>query len=242
MKFKKQNQHGVWAMIFMPVILGMIGSGFHFSQILYLAGWLFIFLAADHVLFFVKRFKRKEYDYLVTALVFGLASAVLFIWPLLTEYRIIYFFLAMLPLSAVNVYYAKNKDERNIINDMTAILIFSIAGGAAAFHTIHEFNQIVAAVIIISFIHFAGTAFVVKTVIRERKNKMYHKLSYAYHGIVLIIMLFWNWILAVAFLPSFMRAVYVAGRKITPKQLVILEIVHAVWITACMTVYFNVYL
>lgn len=242
MKFKKQNQHGVWAMIFMPVILGMIGSEFHFSQILYLAGWLFIFLAADHVLFFVKRFKRKEYDYLVTALVFGLASAVLFIWPLLTEYRIIYFFLAMLPLGAVNVYYAKNKDERNIINDMTAILIFSIAGGAAAFLASHEFNRIVAAVIIISFIHFAGTAFVVKTVIRERKNKMYHKLSYTYHGIVLIIVLFWNWILAVAFLPSFMRAMYVAGRKITPKQLGILEIVHAVWITSCMTVYFNVYL
>lgn len=242
MKFKKQNQHGVWAMIFMPVVLGMIGSGFHFSQVLFLIGWLLIFLAADHVLFFIKRLKRREYEYLSAAMMLALISAVLFIYPLLAEYRIIYFFLSMVPLGLINIYYASNKDERNIINDMTAILIFSVAGGAAAFLGTHEFNPVVLTVIIISFIHFTGTALVVKTVIREKKNKTYHKLSYAYHALVLIIMVFWNWMLAIAFLPSLLRALYVAGKNVTPKQLGMLEIVHAVWITACMTVYFNVYL
>lgn len=53
MKFKKQNQHGAWAMVFMPLVIGMVAGGFHPAQLFYMAGWLMIFFMADHVLFFI---------------------------------------------------------------------------------------------------------------------------------------------------------------------------------------------
>lgn len=238
MKFKKQNQHGVWAMIILPVILGMMAGGFNFSQVLFLAAWLLLFLSVDQVLFFIKRWKRKEYEYLKSALFLGLLSFVLLIYPLITDYRIIYFFMAMIPLGIVNMYFAKQKDERNILNDVAAILIFAIAGGASAYLGTHTFNINVVTVIIISFVHFVGTAFAVKTVIREKRNPAYHYLSYGYHAVVVVVMFLWHWILGVMFIPSFVRALYVAGRNITPKQLGIMEIIHASWITVGMFVYF----
>ena len=38
MKFKKQNQHGAWAMVFMPPIIGILANGFNVSQVLFIIG------------------------------------------------------------------------------------------------------------------------------------------------------------------------------------------------------------
>jgi hypothetical protein len=242
MKLKKQNQHGIWAMIAAPVILGMAAGGFHFSQVLYLVGWLMMFFSVDHFLFFTKRFQRREYPYLVAAAFFMILSILFLCYPLIEEYRIIYFFLSMLPLGLINMYYAKNRDERNIINDAAAILIFSISGGAAAFLNTHLFNVNIIMVIIISFLYFFGTALAVKTVIRERRNKTYHYISYGSHIIIFIVTLMWNWLLAAAFLFSMGRALYVAGKNIKPKHLGIIEIFNVVWLIIWASIYLNGYL
>src|SRR5699024_5984555 len=129
MKFKKQNQHGVLAIVFMPLILCSAAGVFHPSQILYGIGWLLMFFAADHVLIFIKRMKRKkDYGYLKAAGLIGGTAVVLLIYPLFIEYRIIYFCLGMLPLGAITSYFSMIKDERSVIEEICAIMIFSIAG------------------------------------------------------------------------------------------------------------------
>ncbi len=238
MKFKKQNQHGAWAMVFMPLVLGIAAGGFHPAQLFYMAGWLLIFFAADHVLMFIKRMKRsRDYGYLKAASLFGGIALILFIYPLTVEYRIIYFFLFMVPLGAVTAYYSKIRDERNMINDIAAILIFSIAGGGIAFLNSHEWTHGVTVVIAVSFFYFVGSALVVKTVVRERKNIKFRNASYIYHALLFSGMLAWHYILGIAFIFGIIRAVGVYGRGWTPKKLGILEIVHALWITAWTTVY-----
>lgn len=218
MKFKKQNQHGAWAMVFMPLVIGIFANGFHLSQLFFMLGWLMIFFAADHVLFFIKNLRKKQYEYLKTALLFILISAVLFIYPLMVEYRIIFFFFLMIPFGLVNAYFSKQRDERNIINDIVAIVIFSIAGGGISFLGSHALNFGVWFTMIITFLYFIGVTLVVKTVIREKNNPIYKWASFIYHAVVFIVMLFIHYILGLAFLFGLIRAVYVYGRGWTPKK------------------------
>lgn len=237
MKFKKQNQHGAWAMVFMPLVIGMVAGGFHPAQLFYMAGWLMIFFMADHVLFFIKKRRKGEYGYLKAAVLFFVLSAALFIYPLMVDYRIFFFFLMMLPFGAVNVYFASIRNERNIFNDISAITIFALAGGGITFLNLHVLSWPVIFVIIISILFFTSTALFVKTMIREKKNPKYRIASYAYHGIIFIIMLSAHWILALAFLLSLVRAVALYGRGWKMKQIGILEIVHAVWMTTLVSVH-----
>ena len=238
MKFKKQNQHGAWAMVFMPLILGIAAGGFHPSQLFYAAGWLLMFFAADHVLMFIKRMKRKkDYGYLKSALMFGAIALLLFIYPLIVEYRIIYFFLAMIPLGAITSYFSMIKDERNIINDIVAISIFSIAGGGIAFLNAHEWTLGITVVILVSLFYFVGSALVVKTIVRERKNIRYRNASYIYHAVLFLGMLIWHFTLGIAFVIGVIRAVGVYDRGWTPKMLGIMEIFHIVWISTWVIIY-----
>ena len=238
MKFKKQNQHGAWAMVFMPLILGIAAGGFHPSQLFYAAGWLLMFFAADHVLMFIKRMKRKkDYGYLKAALMFGAIALLLFIYPLIVEYRIIYFFLAMIPLGAITSYFSMIKDERNIINDIVAISIFSIAGGGIAFLNAHEWTLGITVVILVSLFYFVGSDMVVKTIVRERKNIRYRNASYIYHAVLFLGMLLWHFTLGIAFVIGIIRAVGVYDRGWTPKKLGIMEIFHIVWISTWVIVY-----
>ncbi|GAB3071437.1 YwiC-like family protein [Salinicoccus sesuvii] len=231
MKFKKQNQHGAWAMVFMPLLIGIAAGGFHPAQLSYMLGWLMMFFMADHILFFIKKRRKNTYGYLYAASLFFLLSVVLFIYPLVIEYRIFYFFLAMLPFGAVNAYFSYQKNERNIINDLSAIIIFSIGGGGIAFLNLHTFSWPVMFVIVLSALFFTSTALFVKTMVREKKNPKYQIASFLYHVIVFTVMLLAHWILGLAFLFSLLRAILVYGREWKMKQIGILEIIHATWVT-----------
>lgn len=237
MKFKKQNQHGTWAMVFMPPIIGILANGFNISQVLFIIGWLLIFFAADHVLFFIKTLRRKQYGYIKSAILFVSIAALLFIYPLILDYRIIYFFLLMIPFGLINAYFSKKKDERNILNDVSAIIIFSIAGAAVSFLNAHEINFGVLFAFVVSFLYFMGVTFVVKTVIREKNNPIYKNLSFGFNTLVFVGMLFMHWLLGVAFIFGMIRAIYVYGSGWTPKKLGIMEILHAIWVTVWCGIY-----
>ncbi len=240
MKFKKQNQHGAWAMVFMPLIIGMVAGGFHLSQLFYMAGWLMIFFMADHILHFIKRFKRKEYGYLKAAALFFAAAALLFVYPLITEYQIIFFFMAMIPFGMVNARYAYIKKERALVNDVAAIIIFSIAGGGIAFLNLHTFTSGIFFTMLISLLFFISTALFVKTMIREKKNRIFKIISFSYHTALFILMMWWHWFLAIAFIFSLIRAVLLYGRGWKMKRIGILEIIHAIWVT-CWAIIYLVY-
>lgn len=236
-KFKKQNQHGAWAMVFMPPILGIVAGGFHVSQLFFIVGWLFIFFAADHVLYFLKRIKRKEYEVLNSALLFTSLSLLILIYPIVTDYRVIFFFLCMIPFGILNAYFSYTRDERNMLNNIAAIIIFSLAGGATGFLNTHEMTLDIYFIMIVSTLYFIGSALVVKTVIREKNNPTYKWASFIYHFIVMIIGFIYHPVVGIAFTFGFIRAVYVYGRGWKPKQLGILEIIHVVFVTIVISLF-----
>ena len=236
-KFKKQNQHGAWAMVFMPPLLGMVAGGFHASQLFFIIGWLFIFFSADHILYFFKRFKRKEFEILNSALLFGVISLLFLLYPIVVEYRVIYFFLCMIPFGIVNAYFSFKRNERNMLNNISAIIIFSLAGGTTGILNTHEVTYKLIFIMIVTTLYFVGSALVVKTVIREKNNPKYKWASFIYHFIIMVAGFIYHPVVGVAFLFGFIRAVYVYGKGWKPKQLGILEIIHVIYVTIVISLF-----
>lgn len=236
-KFKKQNQHGAWAMVFMPPVLGIVAGGFHVSQLFFIIGWLFIFFAADHILYFFKRVRRKEFEILNSTLLFAVISLLFLLYPIVIEYRVIYFFLCMIPFGIVNGYFSFKRNERNMLNNISAIFIFSLAGGATGFINTHTLTFNIIFIMIITTVYFVGSALVVKTVIREKNNPVYKWASFIYHFLIMFAGFIYHPIVGVALLFGFIRAVYVYGRGWKPKQLGILEIIHVVYVTIVISLF-----
>lgn len=230
MKFKKPNQHGAWAMIIMPVLFGMFASPFNIYQLLFFAAWFMIFFFIDNLLFYVKQ-RKKNIAYVKGSLLFLSIATILLIPVILHDFRIMLFFLAMLPFGAVNLYFASKRNERHLLNDFSAITIFSIAGLLSYFIGAGQIDNKMIYIFLISFLYFVGTTLYVKTMIREKKNVKYKYLSFSYHIIGLILAFFIHPLIGIAFIPSLVRAIAFYGKQMKPIKIGIAEIANAVFIT-----------
>jgi hypothetical protein len=98
---------------------------------------------------------------------------------------------------------------------------------------------------VVQFLYFAGTVFYVKTVIRERGNQAFLRLSVAFHLVATCTVgwLVWrfgaehSWLLVVVFAALTARAALVPRRRPSPKQVGIAEMVAtlAVALTSLLT-------
>jgi hypothetical protein len=229
MKLFLPKQHGAWAMLIIPFWLGVIEGGFTWKHIPFFMGWLLLYLATYPLLLI---FKRKKISFYVNwTLVYMIPSLILLLIPLWERPTIIYFGLLMLPCFMINAYYTSKNQDRAIMNDLSAILAFSIAGLASSYLAHAEINiQTIVFPFLTSVLFFVGCTFYVKTMIREKKNNHFKFISWIYH-ILLVLVCFGlgNWIIALAFVPSLLRAVTFYGKSFSPKQIGIYEIVNSVF-------------
>ncbi|MNE79483.1 hypothetical protein D3C80_1759730 [compost metagenome] len=89
--------------------------------------------------------------------------------------------LPLLPLFAVNLYFAKTKNERALVNDISAIIAFSLIIYPVFYVGQGESWRTATELFLLSALYFTGTALYVKTIIRERNNARYYYISVAYH-------------------------------------------------------------
>lgn len=237
MKFKKPNQHGAWAMIIMPVLFGIFLSQFNFYQLLFFASWFMIFFFIDNVLFYMKQ-RKKQIGYLKGASLFLGIATLLLLPVIIHEVRTLLFFIAMMPFACVNVYFASQRNERNILNDFSAIIIFSIAGLIAYFLGNHTVDINMLYVFGFSFMYFVGTTFYVKSMIREKKNIKFKYYSFGYHVLLVVLGFIIHPLVGIAIAPSLVRAVYLYGKNVKPMKIGILEIANACFITLFIGIYF----
>ncbi|VEI46644.1 Uncharacterised protein [Actinobacillus equuli] len=59
---------------------------------------------------------------------------------LLTTPQILQFLALILPLAAIQIYYAKQRDERNLLNDIAGYLTFGVIGMASFYLTTEQVN------------------------------------------------------------------------------------------------------
>lgn len=216
------NQHGAWAMLILPFLFGISASEAKWLQLPLFACWLLVYLFSFPVLQWVKTGKSERYRR--PAIAYGILLTPVAIGILAVEPKLFWFTLPILPLFLINLYYAKKKDERALINDVAAILLFSyivfpvwFVGGGGDYSTAVELFAL-------SALYFVGTAFYVKTIIRERNNPAYYLASILYHaGLTLVGTLLDPWlVLPMSVLLA--RAAVLPKIGVTAKQAGITEI------------------
>lgn len=230
------NQHGAWAMLIVPFLFGMLASTPGRSTVCCLcAGFSFIclcFLCCNGFGGKAKT-KAKADRYRKPLLLYGALLVPAALTLVLLRPEVLKLALLFVPLFGVNAFYAKQKRERALLNDIAAIVQFSLMvfisyqlGGGTDLRLATE-------LFLISTLYFVGTAFYVKTIIRERNNKRFYCYSVAYH-VMLMILAVWLlspalWIAALILLA---RAVWFPRTGITAKQSGMLEIVYSVIVLA----------
>jgi hypothetical protein len=227
MKLFMPKQHGAWAMLIIPFWLGAAASEIVWQHIPFFIGWLLLYLGTYPLLLMFK--KKKISFYRKWVLIYMIPALVFLMVPLFTTPTIVTFGLAMIPFFMLNAYFSAKNRDRALLNDLSAIVVFSIAGLASSFLPSGEINENAILVFASSILFFTGSTFYVKTMIREKKNSQFKWISWTYHLLVPVLWLAaGEVIVAVAAVPSLIRAVAFYGKPLSVMKVGIYEIVNAV--------------
>ncbi|UFJ41757.1 YwiC-like family protein [Brevibacillus humidisoli] len=229
------NQHGAWAMLIIPFLFGMIAAKPVWLHAPLFLVWLLVYLFSYPFLQWIRTGRTALYGtpmLLYGSLLIPSGVAVLVIHPALGWMVPLF-----VPLFLVNCYYARINQERSLINDLAAVVQFSLiifvvqqAGGGSS-------GEVAAELFAISLMYFTGTVFYVKTIIREKHNKKYYFYSIGYHLAILVMTAIWFPLgLLIPFAVLLGRAIWTPRMRVTVKQVGILEILFSVLIT-CSVLY-----
>ena len=174
------KQHGAWAMQVLPFLFGMFAAGPKPIHGLLFLGWLCAYLFSYPLLQWLRTGKKRVYQtptFLYGGVLFVIGAALLIWKPELFRWAPLF-----IPMLLVNLIYARRNRERAVLNDLAAVVQFSLmvfvafdAGGG-------EDWRFAAGLFLLSLLYFTGTVFYVKTMIREKNNKAFYWCSVLYHA------------------------------------------------------------
>jgi len=203
-------------MLVVPYLAGLLAAGFRWPDVPLLAAWVGGYLLSYHVFLALK--SRRPGRYRAQLALYGAVTVPLAAVTVVARPALLWYAPAYAALFAVNAWYAMRRRERAVLNDVASVVqsclmvfvVATVAGVAPAR---------VAVVAGLCLAYFLGTIVYVKTMIRERDNPTYWKLSIGYHAAVLPVValagpwsaVLFGWLLARAtVLPRFgLRPVWV---------------------------------
>lgn len=218
-------QHGAWAMLAAPYLAGVLVAGWTWVAAPLAVAWLAGYLLSYYVLMAVKtrRVGRwRDQLLLYSALAAPAAAVVVLARPVVLWYAP-----AFAALLAVNAWYAARRQERSLVNDLASVIqscLMVFVVGSVAGTGPSEMAGVFAA----CAAYFAGTAFYVKTMIRERGSLAYRRWSVVYHAAALGLAMWLGPAPAVLFAWLLVRAAVLPRRGLTPKQVGLIEIGNTV--------------
>lgn len=218
-------QHGAWAMLVVPYLVGVLWAGPSWLQLPLLVAWLGGYLLSYYLFLAVKtrRPSRVAAQVLVySAVTVPAALLVVVLRPQLLAFAPVY-----AALLAVNAWYAWRRSERALLNNLASVvqgcLMVPVAATAAGVAP-----AAVLAPFVVVLLYFAGTVLFVKSTIRGRGDPRYLGGSIAYHGAAVVAAGVIAWPLAVPFGWFLVRAAWLPHRRLTPKQIGMIEIANCV--------------
>ncbi|WP_334074449.1 MULTISPECIES: YwiC-like family protein [Paenibacillus] len=226
------KQHGAWAMLIIPFLLGMFASGPGWLHGLLFIGWLLVYLFTFPLLQWIRTGKTRLYGkpmLLFGGLLIPVAVALIMLYPTL-----LFWIPCFLPLFLVNGYFARRNRERAFLNDLAAVVQFSLILFIAYQMGGGKDWRLAGSLFLLNILYFTGTIFYVKTIIREKNNPLFYKLSVGYHIASLVVCAVW--FPAAMLIPLtvlLMRAVWLPKTKITVKRSGMLEIAFSLLFTVC---------
>lgn len=237
MKWMIPKQHGAWSMLILPFLLGGIVGGWTLAHLSFAVAWLFVYMGTFFLFQYVKQ-RKKSNELLRTVVAYLAIASVAAIPVFIAEWHLIWFALAMVPFGLVNATFAKQRDERNVWNDVSAVTSFCIGGMASYYLGAQALTWTMCWVFVLPYLYFIGSIFYVKTMIREKNSTTYRNISWGYHVLLFAGMVGFGYpLLALAYGPSLIRAVVFYGKKIPIMKIGIFEIVNSVFVLVCLGLY-----
>ncbi|MHA0855423.1 YwiC-like family protein [Paenibacillus sp. CMAA1364] len=223
------HEHGGWAMVSVPFIIGMMASNPQWLHLLLFLAWLFLYLASYPLLQAVKK-RSNRGRFIQWGIIYGVIALLCVILPLYKYPVLFYFSIPFLSLLVVNIWHAKQRSERQIVNDLSAILIFSLGGAAAYLVGDGTWDYRMIMVILFNFLYFTGTVFFVKSVFRERGNARWLAANHIYHVILMIApwLVGMPWMM-LSYACALVRSFVYGGKQMRPMKVGIIEIVSVLF-------------
>lgn len=222
------NQHGAWAFLVTPVVVGALAGGPSAWDGLLLITWLAAYCLNFYVAQAVKSRKPKRYQRQLA--LYGIVSLILGLPLVQHDPSLLLLLMAAIPAFAVNLVFIRQRNERAWANDFVGIALAAVVGYGAYALGAHPTDPVrVAWMELAIALYFGGTVIYVKTMIRERGSRIWMRLSYAYHGaLVLLATLAQWWPGAAIALLLLVRAIAVPRLGWTPKRIGLTEIAFTV--------------
>lgn len=183
------NQHGAWAMLVLPLLVGALRAGPQWVHLWLLAAWLVAYLAFFATALWLRAARKPRYRPPVVA--YAAAAAVVGGPLLLVEPHLVRWAVVYAPLLVTSLVFSARRAERALANDVVTIVAASLMA-VVAYGLAHDDGAwlrgtatptawVLAAAVCA---YLVGTAFYVKTMIRERGNVAMYRWSVGYHTAV----------------------------------------------------------
>lgn len=223
------REHGAWAMLIVPYLVGMLTSKVTLVHLIFFIGILAFYFSSGPLLTIVRQPKLKK-SALPALLTYSFVG-ILFTLPilyLLPEILLIGLFIV--PFFLMNIIFAKMKKERLFANDLCAIIALSFL--VIISYYIGNSTIDLAAIILtlVNIIFFTASVFHVKTLIREKGNNHFLFKSNVFHGFTVFGFFIVNMpFIAMFFLITSLKAWFMPkDRKYKPIQIGLIEIANSV--------------
>lgn len=215
-------------MVILPFIVGAGLGGISWIHLPLFLGWFSLYLASHPLLMMVKR--RRERRYYAKWTAGYMAMAALFLaGPLMNHPELIGLGLLLIPGLVINIYFAMKKNERAIVNDLTAIAGLCLGGPIAYLAGTGSLDRMAGVIWLLCVLFFTGSVFYVKQLIRERNNPQFRRYARVYHILVLAVILVSEfWIVAMAYLPSLIRVLVFSRHTMSPRHIGMVEIGNSI--------------
>ena len=176
------DQHGAWAMLAVPFLLGAAAAGGAWIHVPLALLWCCGYLAFYAVGQWLR--SRRKARYLPPARAYVLACAPLGLAVAVAQPGLARWVPVFVPLLAVSLWCSHRRKDRSLLNDAVAVLaaclMLPVAFDAATGPGDPRWPAVwIATALVLAY--FLGTVLYVKTVIRERGSRAYRALSAGYH-------------------------------------------------------------
>ncbi len=176
------RQHGAWAMLALPLVVGAAHAGLRWWHLLLAAAWAVGYLAFHAAGLWLR--SRRKPRYVPPLRAYGMLAIVLGGTAVALEPGVLVWAPLYTVLLTVSLVLAWNRADRSLTNGLVTVLATSVMTLVAqAPHSPDAAAWWLAGVMAA---YFTGSLLYVRTMIRERGNRTLHAVSIVFHGVALL--------------------------------------------------------
>lgn len=210
-------------MLASPLLVGALATGPAWVHLPLAVFWFVGYFAFFATSLWLKAGRRSRWWPPVRA--YGLASAVLGAGLLLAQPELVRWVPAFVLPLGVGLWAAANRQDRELLAGLTTVTASGLITLVAYDAGPGEDWRRALVLALVQFGYFAGTVFYVKSVIRERDNERFARVSVGVHAAATAAAAVWSWWLGAVFALLTLRAALVPRMNLSPKQVGIGEVV-----------------